>query len=119
VEHTSESVEVRCSLPAPTDAPPLGKTIRFTRDGRISVAYRWDAGLGAPEDWFASELSLFRRLELRCEPEADLWVHPVETVAKSERGLDRTLQAESVTVRWPLAVGAARVEVSAPGERQP
>ena len=119
VERAGDAVEIRCSLPATDGGQPLTKTFRFGRDGRLSVAYTWDPALGGERDVFAPELSLFRKLELRCEPQADVWVHPVETVAKSERGLDRTLQGESVTLRWPLAVGAARVEVSVPSQPQP
>jgi 4-alpha-glucanotransferase len=102
------SVEVSCTLPA------LAKTLRFTRDGRITASYRWEPSLGSDQDLFTTELSLFRRLDVTFEPEPDVWVFPVETVAKSERGLDRTLQGESVTLRWPLALGTARVDIVAP-----
>jgi hypothetical protein len=111
-EQSADVVEIRCALPGPG---LLEKTLRFSTDGRIEVRYAWEAALGGGEDLFAPELSLFRRLEINCDPEADVWVHPVETVAKSERGLDRTLQGESVTLRWPLALGAARAEIRAPG----
>jgi hypothetical protein len=111
-EQSGDVVEIRCALPGPG---LLEKTLRFSTDGRIEVRYAWEAALGGGEDLFAPELSLFRRLEINCDPEADVWVHPVETVAKSERGLDRTLQGESVTLRWPLALGAARAEIRAPG----
>ncbi len=113
VDRRTGAVEMRCSLAVDGSAGLLAKTLRFSRDGRITVSYRWEA-LGAGEDLFAPELSLFRRLEIRSNPEPDVWVFPVETVAKSERGLDRTLQGESVTLRWPLALGTASVEVSAP-----
>lgn len=39
-------------------------------------------------------------------------------VTQSERGLDRTRQGESVTIRWPVALGGGSVElvpVSEPG----
>jgi alpha-amylase len=115
IERSGDAVEVRCSFSGGAHAGTLEKTVRFGRDGRITADYRWDAGLGAGEDLFASELSLFRRVEIECRPDPDTWVYPVETVAKSERGLDRTLQGESVTLRWPLALGAARVHIGAPG----
>jgi hypothetical protein len=114
VVQSGESVEVRCSLRAGPGTGLLTKTLRFSRDGRIRVDYRWEASLGSDEDLFATELSLFRPLDVRFEPEPGIWAFPVETVAKSERGLDRTLQGESVTARWPLALGAARIEISAP-----
>ena len=44
-------------------------------------------------------------------PAADEWRFPIETVAKSERGLDRTRQGESVTPRWPVRLGKATVEI--------
>ncbi len=33
-------------------------------------------------------------------------------MAKSERGLDRTKQGDSVTLRWPVRLGKALVAVS-------
>ena len=60
---------------------------------------------------FASEISLFRPLELEPAPAATRWVAPIETVAKSEKGLDRTVQGESVTLLWDAALGAATLGV--------
>ncbi|MGH7629066.1 MAG: alpha-amylase/4-alpha-glucanotransferase domain-containing protein [Gemmatimonadales bacterium] len=114
IERSRKAVELRCRLPVSGGAGSLEKTLRFTREGRAAVSYRWDPALAPGGDRFAPELSLFRALEIVCDPEAEVWRFPVETVAKSERGLDRTLQGESVTLRWPLALGAARVEIGAP-----
>jgi len=47
------------------------------------------------------------------EPAADIWTFPIETVAKSERGLDRTRQGESFTLRWPVEIGTATIEIPA------
>ena len=47
-------------------------------------------------------------------PEPDRWTFPVETVAKSERGLDRTCQGESVTLRWPLPPGTGAPRARSP-----
>ena len=44
-------------------------------------------------------------------PAADEWRFDIETVAKSERGLDRTRQGENVTLRWPVELGAAGVDL--------
>ena len=41
-----------------------------------------------------------------------LWSYDVTTVAKSERGLEETLQGRSFTPRWPVSLGAARIEVA-------
>ncbi len=114
VERSGKAVEVRCSLPGGGGIGPLAKTLRFTREGRVAVSYEWEVPQATPHDLFAPELSLFRPLAISCDPEPEIWTFAVETVAKSERGLDRTLQGESVTLRWPLALGAARVEIGAP-----
>jgi len=87
------------------------KSLRFASDGTVDVAYRWDPALGSAGDFFTVELSLFRPLPLAPAPDAASWRHPVETVAKSERGLDRTVQGESVTLRWPLPLGSASVRI--------
>jgi len=112
VEHTADAVEIRCSFGDPDGSPDgLSKRLRFEADGALSVSYRWNTGAGHPDDRFAPELSLFAPLELRAEPEAEIWTFAIETVAKSERGLDRTRQGESVTLRWPVHLGEALVEL--------
>jgi alpha-amylase len=90
------------------------KRYRFDRAGGLRVTYTWDPGLAAPDDWFAPEISSASPLDFECEPAADLWRFPIETVAKSERGFDRTRQGESFTLRWPVAARKA-VIVVAPG----
>jgi hypothetical protein len=89
----------------------LSKRIRFEPDGRISLTYGWDAGIADPDDSFAPEFSFAGELELRCATPADEWRFSIETVAKSERGLDRTRQGESVTLRWPVRLGKAAIEI--------
>ena len=91
----------------PSGEKTLEKRFEFAADGTLRVSYRWDASIGQPDDLFAPELSLFAPLELRPEPEAEIWTFPIETVAKSERGLDRTRQGDSVTLRWPVHLGGA------------
>ena len=91
----------------------LRKTLHFESDGTITVRYEWDTAAGAPGDFFAAELSLFRPLTVTATPEAVRWTHAVETVAKSERGLDRTRQGESLTLLWPVDAGAASLVISA------
>ncbi len=102
-------VEVRLSFH--TEGAPLRKTVHVAADGRLAVDYEWPASTDPEHAVFAVELSLFRPLALTGNPEPDRWTFPVETVAKSERGLDRTCQGESVTLRWPLPLGRARVEL--------
>jgi 4-alpha-glucanotransferase len=102
-------VEITCDLPGDRDA--LQKKIRFDPDGRIVINYTWDPAVADAGDVFAPEFSLAGPLELRSTPQAEEWRFAIETVAKSERGLDRTRQGESVTLRWPVSLGAARVEI--------
>jgi hypothetical protein len=103
------AVEIRLGFHA--DGAPLLKTVRIAADGRLAVTYEWPSDADPSGALFAPELSLFRPLSLGFDPEPEIWTFPVETVAKSERGLDRTRQGESVTPRWPLALGRARVEL--------
>ena len=78
-------------------------------DGTVTARWRLPAA-GLPEGAvFATELSLFRPLELRASDGAETWTYPIETVAKSERGLDRTVQGEAVVVRWPASLGTAEL----------
>jgi alpha-amylase/alpha-mannosidase (GH57 family) len=85
----------------------LRKALRFEGDGSVGVEYQWTGGSG--DAVFAVELSLYRPLALSASPEPEIWRHPVETVSKSERGLDRTVQGESITLRWPASLGRATV----------
>ncbi len=99
---------------ADAGAPALSKRVTFSRHGAFRVEYEWQPREGAADAWFAVELSLFRTLPVRGEPKGEVWRHPVETVARSERGLDRTLQGESVTIRWPVNAGRAVLEIGPP-----
>jgi hypothetical protein len=100
-----DAVEIVCTGDA------LVKRIRFSEDGSITVTWNWDGSAFDPGTRFTSECSLFRPLELEATPAATRWVAPVETVAKSERGLDRTIQGESVTLLWSATVGNAKLVV--------
>jgi alpha-amylase len=109
-------IEVACTFPDPNGGNVLEKRITFSADGSLTVAYRWDLSVGQPDDLFTTEISLSAPLELRTEPTAEIWTFPIETVAKSERGLDRTRQGDSVTFRWPVQRGVAIVEMERPPE---
>ncbi len=96
------------------EGPGLEKRIRVAEDGALAVTYRWDgAAFPAGARW-APELSLSGAPHLETEGAAELWRFPIETVAKSERGLERTVQGESITPLWPVSAGAARVELRLP-----
>ncbi|MGH7581057.1 MAG: alpha-amylase/4-alpha-glucanotransferase domain-containing protein [Gemmatimonadales bacterium] len=93
----------------------LAKTLRFGGDGAITVRYAWDPGAAEADDFFSTEISLAGPLEPGSEPAADTWRFAIETVAKSERGLDRTRQGESLTLRWPIRLGEAAMSLRPPG----
>jgi alpha-amylase/alpha-mannosidase (GH57 family) len=108
IEMSTDAIELVC------ESEGLLKRLRFSPEGSLTVSYAWDQTLAQPEDRFAVELSLAASLDLRVDPGAETWSFPIETVAKSERGLDRTRQGESVTFRWPLHLGAASIEIHPP-----
>jgi hypothetical protein len=89
----------------------LEKVLRFERTGGVEAHYRWDPALAREGDWFSTELSVFGTLEPSATTAAETWRYPVETVAMSERGLDRTRQGEAITLRWPVGLGAAGVRL--------
>jgi hypothetical protein len=89
----------------------LTKRLRFMEDGSMMVSWTWDASKFEIGARFASEVSLFRPLEIDADSDETRWMAPVETVAKSEKGLDRTVQGESVTLLWSASLGAASLRV--------
>ncbi len=93
----------------------LEKRIRFDSDGSLRVSLRWDSR-GFPETaHFTSEISLAAHLGVRFDPEpVEIWSHPVETVSKSEDGVQETPQGVSVTPLWPVTRGYARIAIPAP-----
>jgi alpha-amylase len=100
-----EVVEVICR------ARQLEKALRFKAAGGLTVSYRWDPAAFPAGALFAPEVSLAHGLELKCAPAADLWSFPIATVSKSERGLDETVQGNSLTPRWPASLGQAQIEL--------
>lgn len=111
-----EGDEVVVRLDGESGSAALAKEIRVARDGTVAVRYRLSAEGHAAAGRFATELSLAAPLDVRCTPELDgaPWQFPIETVAKSERGLDKTVQGTSVTPSWPVGVGEFGVVVALP-----
>jgi len=109
IERQPETIAVVCSFGG--DAW-LEKKLEFTAAGAIAVSYSWNSVIGQADDFFAPEISLFAPLTIRAEPVAEIWNYSLETVAKSERGLDRTKQGNSVTLRWPVRLGEARLDLT-------
>jgi alpha-amylase len=83
----------------------MSKRIQFNERGSVRVSYRWATGAFPSGAHFAPEISLAAPASLRVEGGAEPWRFPIETVAKSERGLERTVQGESLTPRWPVEDG--------------
>ena len=88
----------------------LTKTLRVSPDGSVRVDYRWDPAW-APEGWFVAELSLGHPALAHPEPAAETVAYPIETLAKSERGFDRTRQGECLTFAWPARQGTASIRL--------
>ena len=109
VEATGDSVDVTCR--GRGGGRSLEKRMRFDARGGFSVTYRWDRDAFPPSALFAPELSLAHLLEPACVPDAEVWSFPIATVSKSERGLDDTVQGTSLTLRWPVKVGEARIAI--------
>lgn len=101
--------EVEVHLHSPDGA--VSKRLTFFRDGAVRAKFTWDASRFPADAWFTSEVSLSRSHPLRMQPAAEVWEHPIETVAKSERGLDRTLQGTCYLLRWPASSGSAQVDI--------
>jgi len=99
--------EVRMLLAAADTS--LVKELRITPDGSIAISWRWAPSAAR---WFATELSLAGPLQAVAEPVAELVTYPIETVAKSEKGFDRTRQGESLTFLWPASQGSAQLIIS-------
>jgi alpha-amylase len=93
----------------------LEKRLRFEASGRLTVGWEWDPAVAEGTDLFATELSLAAPLRLDCAPPAEEWQYVIETVAKSESGLERTRQGDAVTLRWPVELGGASVVLTPPG----
>lgn len=89
----------------------LEKRLQFVEDGSIDINWTWDPAEFKTGHHFASELSLFRPLQIDADGEDARWTSPVETVAKSEKGLDRTVQGESTTLLWDASLGRAGLRI--------
>jgi 4-alpha-glucanotransferase len=85
----------------------LRKAIRLDADGTVTVHWEWPA---VEDGWFTTELSASAPLAIEA-PGAARWEYPIETVAKSERGFDRTSQGTATVLRWPAITGNATVVV--------
>jgi alpha-amylase len=101
-----DRVEVRLGMPG------FHKVIRMEPGGTVHCDWEWDAGFaGDGGGWFSTELSCSAPVSLSAGG-AERWEYPVETVARSERGLDRTTQGQAVVLAWPISARRASVTVA-------
>ena len=105
-EHDAVVIELR--------AEGFEKILRFAADGTLTAKYAWYPGAYPAGAWFAPELSLAVAAALVCHPAVEPWRYEIRTVAKSERGLRESVQGVALTPRWPIALGAAHLELPAP-----
>ena len=89
----------------------IEKHFRFADDGSIAVTWMWDPARFDDNAAFATEISLSRPLDIEADPTATRSTMQVETVAKSERGFERTVQGESITLGWSASLGRAALRI--------
>ncbi len=90
----------------------LEKSVAVGADGRLTLSYVWDPAVHEAADRFAVELSVSAPVDIEA-PGARVWHYEIETVAKSERGFDRTRQGSAVVVEWPVARGHGSLRMRA------
>jgi hypothetical protein len=94
----------------------LIKRVVFHASGDLLVHLTWHPDAFPREARFTTELSLARDVPIDPGHHATVWRYPIETVAKSERGLDRTVQGEAVVLSWPVTAGHATVRLGLAGK---
>jgi hypothetical protein len=97
--------------------PAFEKRVRIHADGRLEARYTWDATAYPADAYFGPELSITRpagaELAVAYEPAPTaVWEYPIETVSKSEQGLDRTVQGVALTPLWPASLGRALITLT-------
>jgi len=117
VETSDEGVLVRLHGSGPV---AMEKILHFEEDGTLTVSFSWDPVSFPPGSFFSTEISLAGVAKFETDhpdhqpgPDdvSDPWRFPIATFSKSERGFDETIQGESLTYRWPVASGHARVRL--------
>jgi hypothetical protein len=92
----------------------FSKEVAVAADGRVRVRYRLALEAPLTTGLFAPELSFGEALDVRVTPDVPVWRFPIETVAKSERGLEKTLQGMSFTPVWPAGTEECTIEILPP-----
>jgi hypothetical protein len=118
LEHASGTITV--SMHDATGS--FTKRLTFHADGSVDAEWTWtedagretrDATASAPASrdsgLFATELSLSSNVSIHA-PDAELaFVYDIDTVARSERGFDRTRQGSAEVRAWAFTAGRARL----------
>jgi len=91
--------------------PTLRKEVTIHTDGRVAVSWTWPPC----EGWFSTEVSTRPAVSI-VAPGADRWEYPVEAVARSEHGIERTIQGTAVVLRWPGHRGEAGMQLAPPDD---
>ncbi len=86
------------------------KTIVCHANGSLDIHWRWQ-NIPDGAAWFSTELSLAEMPRLLADG-AERWEYPIETVARSEAGFDRTHQGTAVVLRWPAARHMASLRIA-------
>jgi alpha-amylase len=111
-KHIIDVGDAHVELEATDQGPMLTKRIHISSDGHMSIEFEWRGLDFDPGDWFSSELSFSQVPPIvSCDPTGTIWWYPIETIAKSERGLDRTKQGMTALVRWPVALGRGTLQI--------
>jgi alpha-amylase len=105
VERGAGTVVVRCA------SGGFAVEWSFAMDGTIAASYRWDAGECPAGSRLAVELSVAHAPHVDAAAALDTWRYGIETVARSERGVDRVRQGESVTLLFDARRGEAAFSV--------
>jgi alpha-amylase len=95
--------------------PVFEKRYHFLTGGGLDVEYRWNGAVMGGAACFAPEVSYSGPMEITATPGAPVWDYEIVTVAKSEKALEQTVQGRSVTPRWPIAAGEARLQLRTAG----
>ena len=87
------------------------KRVTVGADGAIALHLTWEPARYPRDARFCTEFSLSRAIGVDAGLRAEVWQYDIETIAKSERGLDRTVQGVAVVASWPVAAGHATVRL--------
>ncbi|MES2522082.1 MAG: alpha-amylase/4-alpha-glucanotransferase domain-containing protein [Gemmatimonadota bacterium] len=105
------------TMPADTTHAGFTMALTVSADGALQYDIDWSAVPGLPSDALvALEASLGARTRatVACTEATTRWASPIESIAKSERGLERTVQGQAVVMLVPASTGRAGVRFTPP-----